>query len=94
MYPAIYMVNSTIMEEARGRGWVFDGTVGELCDSEEISVLLMEQDSPVGYLATFESDPVVGLSEGNETNTSIEVNKVQLEGVGLYWSNSDSGDGS
>ena len=34
-YGAVYMVNSTIMEEARRRGWTFDGTVGELCEETQ-----------------------------------------------------------
>ncbi|KAF8544157.1 hypothetical protein BDD12DRAFT_112038 [Trichophaea hybrida] len=34
-YPAVYMINSTTMQEARSRGGKFEGTVGELWELEE-----------------------------------------------------------
>jgi hypothetical protein len=70
-YSAVYMVDSATMEDARGRGWAFGGTIGELCYNENNSMPLMEGSDIVGYLATFE--------EGwNETGMSYGVGGVRL----------------
>ena len=71
-YSAVYMVNSTIMEEARARGWTFDGTVGELCENRERD----SEDGNVGFLATFEGG--VESSKDGEKNASVEVNNDQI----------------
>jgi len=34
-YPAVYMVHSTVMREARKRGGVFDGVIGQLDEDED-----------------------------------------------------------
>ena len=46
-YPTVYMIDSTIMREAKGRGWTFDGTVGELCEYPEKAE--GEEDTNVGF---------------------------------------------
>ena len=38
-YPAVYMVESTVMKEARKRGGVFDGVVGLLDEDEEEQIM-------------------------------------------------------
>ena len=58
-YGAVYMVNSTVMEEARSRGWTFDGTVGELCEeTQEVcrKKEVTEEVLYVGFQATFTAD--------------------------------------
>jgi hypothetical protein len=72
-YSAVYMVDSTIMEEARGRGWVFDGTIGELCETDPF----IKGDDTKGqrkdafvYRVTFEGNQKDEHSKGNQTNTS------------------------
>ena len=76
-YSAVYMVNSTIMEEARARGWTFDGTVGKLCENTE-------KDSSVGFgfLVTFEKDSVDKPGKEGRTNALAKVNNDQIREVG------------
>ena len=76
-YSAIYMVNSTVMEEARARGWTFDGTVGELCED----TLAVEEKDFFGFEATFEGDPGVGLGKEGEEKAQLEVNNNQIKGI-------------
>ena len=75
-YSAVYMVNSTIMEEARARGWTFDGTVGKLCESIEEG-----KGDCFGFLATFEENSGVGYSKDSETKAPLEVNIDQIREV-------------
>ena len=65
-YGAVYMVNSTIMEEARRRGWTFDGTVGELCEeTQEVyrKKKGTEEVLRVGFQADFTGYTVAGSSK-------------------------------
>ena len=73
-YSAVYMVNSTIMEEARARGWTFDGAVGKLCENIEKE----EKGGYFGFLATFEEDSGVGYNKDGETKAPLEVNTDQI----------------
>ena len=74
-YSAIYMVNSTVMEEARARKWTFDGTVGELCEDT------VGEEGCVGFEATFEGDPGAGPSNEGEERAQLEVNNDQIRGI-------------
>ena len=40
-YPAVYMIDSTVMEEARRRGGIFDGVIGQLDEDAEVVMTKM-----------------------------------------------------
>jgi hypothetical protein len=40
-YPAVYMIDSTVMEEARRRGGIFDGVIGQLHEDAEVVMTKM-----------------------------------------------------
>ena len=62
-YGAVYMVKSTIMEEARRRGWTFDGTVGELCETTEVPETKDKRNAYVGFQAASMGETVSRSSE-------------------------------
>ena len=64
-YGAVYMVDSTIMQEARDRGWTFDGTVGELCETTDVPETKDKKNSYVGFQAAFLEKPVARPSKVN-----------------------------
>jgi len=52
-YPTVYMIKSTTMEEAIRRGGQFDGTVGELCETDP-----KEVGSTAPSVLTFDGDEI------------------------------------
>ena len=76
-YSAVYMVNSTVMEEARGRGWAFDGIVGELCEETQE----VKGKGYVGFQAAFSEETGAGSSKGGETNASLEISNDEIREI-------------
>ena len=81
-YPTVYMIDSTIMREAKGRGWTFDGTVGELCEYPEKAG--GEEDTNVGFSVVMgEREEAVVRGEREEANESGEIRRKEKHYVGF-----------